>query len=296
MKKILQLVLILILLSFLVGNIASDWSTILTYWQNLKLNWLILSFVMALLIYPEGALCWYVVLKKMGIKISILKTTQIWIIANTSRFLPGSIWQYLGRVELSTKFLTRGTTILSMVVEIFFVLLASILIWMIVLPSIDFKGVNVKWVLLFLPLILLLTHPAIFKKVIKIASYFLKKKIDLIDFKLGFKEITTTLPFFMFNFVLNGLALSFLIASFTDNLKILDIVIYSGFYAFSWMIGYLSFFAPGGIGVMEVTLTILLGQNLTLPLASLVVLFYRVLLTASELIIFMIIVKLKTYE
>lgn len=294
MKKIFQLIVIIILLGFLIRSITSDWSTILTYWQNLKLNWLILSFMMALLIYPEGALGWYVILKRMRIDVPVLKVIRIWIIANTSRFLPGMIWQYIGRVELSKNILDRSSATYSMIVEIFLILLAAVLTCLITLPLINLQELEMKWVLLFLPVILILFHPVIFRKIITTLALLFKKKIDLVNFNFGSFEIISTLPYFIINFILNGLALSFLIAAFTGNLTVFNVFIYSGFYAFSWMIGYLAFFAPGGVGVTEVTLAFLLSQQMTLALSSLVVIFYRVALTMAELIIFLVFLRLRT--
>ena len=110
---------------------------------------------------------------------------------------------------------------------------------------------------------------------------------------LKITEYILVLPLFLANFILNGLALIFLVFAFTGNLEIEKLFIFSGLYALSWLVGYLSFFAPGGIGVTEVVLTLLLSLHFPLPLASSIAVIYRFLLVISEMAIFMITLKIK---
>ncbi len=71
-----------------------------------------------------------------------------------------------------------------------------------------------------------------------------------------------------------------------------SILTFSGFYAFSWVVGFLSFFAPGGLGVTEITLAYLLSFMMPLSLASSITILYRFLLTVAEFLIFSISLRL----
>lgn len=56
-------------------------------------------------------------------------------------------------------------------------------------------------------------------------------------------------------------------------------------YAFAWIVGFLSFLTPGGLGVREGLLSLLLASYMPLSQATLVALFYRVWILSTEIIL-----------
>ena len=76
------------------------------------------------------------------------------------------------------------------------------------------------------------------------------------------------------------------------NFRINHILVMGGLCAFSWAVGFLSFFSPGGVGITEITLSYLLSFFMPQLLASSVAILYRFLLTISELLLFTIALKI----
>ena len=99
-KKIIRVFVPVILILFLLQTIALNWQEALVYFKNFHTIPFIISFIVLLFIYPESALAWYMLTKKIGVKISFKGALYLWIISNTSRYIPGTIWQYIGRIEL----------------------------------------------------------------------------------------------------------------------------------------------------------------------------------------------------
>jgi hypothetical protein len=64
MKRIIKVVIPLILLGYLVYSIAKDWNIISPLVSKLNVIPLLLSFTVAIFVYPEGALCWQKILKR----------------------------------------------------------------------------------------------------------------------------------------------------------------------------------------------------------------------------------------
>lgn len=294
MKRIIKFIVPLILLGFLSFKIIQDWSTVEIYLQNFNILPLILGFLVMLTIYPEGALCWWSVLRNMGIKVRLASATRIWIISNTSRYIPGKIWQYLGRIELAKREagISRGKTIFSLMLEIFLVLIAAGVVSMVALPFVEFKIIGGGMVILLLPLSLILLHPKIANFILRLLAKVSRNKINIF-FPLSFGSTLSIFPLYILNFLINGLALYLLVVSLYGdiNISFYHILAFSGFYAFSWVVGFLSFFAPGGLGVTEITLSYLLGFLMPLSLAFSITLLYRFLLTLAELLIFGLFLK-----
>ncbi len=290
--KILKFTLPLVLLGLLIFKIISDWQTVLPLLTNLNYFFLLTSFLVMLLIYPEGALGWYMILRKAKINISLKKAIKIWIVSNTSRYIPGSIWQYISRVEMAKlkANLDRDKTLSSLLLEIFLVLTAGVLMSAFSFSSVRLEEFRIPYWIYLLPFPLLLLHPFFANKILNFLIKFLKKGKVKYQLSLSLKDTLLVFPYFLLNFILNGIALFFLIAAITGNFN-LSLSSSIGFYSLSWVIGYVTLLSPGGIGVTEVSLTFLLGLQMPIPVASLVAIVYRFLLTVAELIVFSLCLK-----
>lgn len=290
LKKVLKWLAISVLFTALLVNILNDWESVYGYLGGLSIFPLLISFFVMLIIYPEGALNFHILLKRLNSKLKFRQSFYIFIVANASRYIPGSVWQYIGRVELTKKILgqDRAKTVSVLVTEIFLLILASLITSLFFLPA---NKLNLwLWIILLVPLIFL--YPIIFPKMLKVIASITKRNYENFNMSFGFKSTLTALSFFILNFLLNGLALFFLIGAFTNDFEVWKILEYSGFYAFSWLIGYITLFAPAGIGVTEVSLSFLLSSSMPLSLASTVAIIYRFFLTIAELLTFLIAFKL----
>lgn len=292
LKKLLKVSIPLVLITLLFWNISKDWQTVVGYWENFRLAPLIFAFLFLLIDYPEGALGWHAILKKMGAGLRFGESLRIWIISSTTRYIPGSVWQYIGRVELANKAgVPRSQTIFSMSVEAFLALTAGIFVFLLIIPFVQLEQLNINFWLLLLLFPLVVFHPAVANKVIGMIAKISKKNIRRLDVNLGFRDTVSIFPLFVINFFINGIALYLLLLSLSQDLVISQILVLSGFYSLSWVFGYVALFAPAGVGVTEVSLAYLLSFSMPLSLASAIALSYRVFLTMAELLVFVFVLK-----
>lgn len=75
-----------------------------------------------------------------------------------------------------------------------------------------------------------------------------------------------------------------------------DAGILTACYAFAWIVGFLSFLTPGGLGIREGLLGLLLSSYMSVPQATLVALLCRVWMLSAELILASIAFFLNTTE
>ena len=293
MKRVIKFLLPTNLLAFLAGNVINNWHLVLEQWSAFNILPFTLCFLLMLSIYPEGSVGWYIILRKINVDIRFKNALKIWIISNTSRYIPGKIWQYLGRIELARREgIPRTKTFASLLIEVFLVLIAGIIVSVFSLSLLPLKEIDQWWMFLIIVPFLLL-HPIFSNKIIDIVSKLSRKDFGVVKVNLSFRDTILSLPWFILNFFINGLALFFLISSVSHNFAPSSIIAISGFYALSWVLGYISFFAPGGIGVTEVSLAYLLSTIMPFALASLVAILYRFLLTAAEFLVFIMVLRIK---
>lgn len=294
LKKNLKVVLPFFLLAILVWNVVSNWDEVNPYLTNFKPLPLAGSFILLFLVYPESSLAWYVLVRRSGIAVSLRKAMYIWIVSNTGRYIPGSIWQYLGRVSLGEEAgIKRGQGVVSVLAETFFVLVAGVLVSLLTLPYWNILGVTFGWWILLMLSPLFLLYPSISFWVIRLMATVTRKNFRGFKNKLNFGNSVFVLPWFILNFALNGIALFLLAESLGVDVGLKNLITFSGFYAFSWIVGYFALFAPAGIGAREASLAYLLSFSMSPSLASVIALLDRFLVTVAEAAVFVIVVKLR---
>lgn len=294
LKKGLRVIFPILIFSFLIWNIVSRWNEVLPYIQEFRVLPLLICFCFLLLIYPESAYAWNVLLRRLGIKADTKKVMYVWIISNTSRYIPGTVWQYLGRIELGQRIgIGRKEGIASVLAEVFFVMVSAAMVSLLTVHFWDFLEIENSWKLLMLIIpFLFLLHPGVALKLMKIVAKVSNKDFDPSVKKLNFKDYFSILPWFVANFIINGIALFFLTQSLGVELSFINLIEFSGFYALSWLVGYLTIIAPGGFGATEASLTFLLAFVIPLSVAAVIALLYRFLLMLAETIVFLAVHKI----
>ena len=81
-----------------------------------------------------------------------------------------------------------------------------------------------------------------------------------------------------------GLAFSIFVRSFAP-MEWIDTGVLTACFAFAWIVGFLSFLTPGGLGVREGLLSLLLSGYMPVSQATLVALFCRVWILSAELVL-----------
>ncbi|EKD90432.1 MAG: hypothetical protein ACD_31C00005G0058 [uncultured bacterium] len=296
--RILKFVIPAGLLSYLFFLVFKDWSMAYGYFQEINISYLLIALPFFLIIYPEGAFCWFVVLKYLKIKVPLSRVLSVWIISNTSRYIPGTVWQYLSRVFLSEKILKISKTdaAASTILEIFFVLSGSVIVSFFSLSILGDFDTSKLYLLFSLIILIILFYSQISKYALIFLNKIAKKNINIERFALSLLDSIKIVIFFILNFVLNGLALYLLILAFGIQFPVNYVFTISGFYAVSWLIGYISFFSPGGLGVTEVSLTYFLSLLIPLELSPIIAVFYRLFLTLAELVVFLVFLNRKEFK
>lgn len=291
--KILKIVFPLVLISFLVLNIVENWGQIVLNWHNFQSIYVFFAFLFLLIVYPEAAFSWYILLAKMGIKRKLRNVLYVWIVANISRYIPGTVWQFIGRIGLAERIIrvSKKDSGVSLLGEIFFGLAGASLMSLLSFPVWNLVKVEYIWIIVLVPLVILGFHPSVLTRIIRLIAYALKRDLGTFSFSLGFLDSLLMTFLSMSNFILNGIAIFLLLKAINISMRMEMIAVLSGFYALSWTVGYISVFAPGGIGVTEISLAYLLSSFMPFSSASLVALFYRFLLTMAEILVFLFVYR-----
>jgi len=253
----------------------------LTHVSAVKL--MLILFVM-LPIYPLSVLAWHQLVRGLGGKLTYREALAVWMLSNVARFLPGTIWQWIGRGYLANQYaVTPVQATLSIAYEIALVVVTALVVGLASLPLWPVALHLPWWISLtgLLPALFLwpTTLPAVVRLYQKVRN---QTSQDIPT--LSWRSLLSVLAVNTSQLLVNGLAIWLLLSLFAPQAAV-SILAYAGMYALTWLLGYVTLIAPGGLGVADASLAGLIAAQTSTAIGSAVALLYRALLLVSELII-----------
>jgi uncharacterized membrane protein YbhN (UPF0104 family) len=231
-----------------------------------RTNWgrvLAASALFAVFLFVFRSLVWRRLLKNFGHKLPVWASTRIWITSELARYLPGAIWQVVGRVYLAKPYGVRGSVIsTSQVMELALYLLANLMVAIGAMAFLGYKaldGYTRGWVFAgaaLVPLLSLVLHPKVFYPLAdKVLARLRKPPIQK---RMRWKSLIDMLLWNVLGLLVQGLAVYFVVSGLLD-LKLAKWWVVTGAYCLAWCAGFLAFWAPGGLGVREAVFIAAMG-------------------------------------
>jgi uncharacterized membrane protein YbhN (UPF0104 family) len=288
MKYFLKTVAFFLIVFFLVSYIIDNWNKAgeLKY----ELNWLYLSFSFLFLLVSLFFLP--LALRKivgvLGYKISIRKMCSVLFYSQIAKYLPGGIWGYVGRMYLYKKEGMSGSDASTCVIlETLLVVLSGIFVFII---SFSFLDEIPEWMpnehldeigIAVLIVMLFLIHPKTLNFLWGLVPARINKNRAL--FNYSYVSVLKPALFLVFFWLGIGGGFWLLIRSFIYlDLHLLPVT--TGIYILSWIIGFLAFFTPGGLGAREGVLVLALNMYLPVNISVIIAAAARVWWVIGELV------------
>jgi hypothetical protein len=297
-KKTVVTVIVALILIILGSVIYRNWNQIKDYDFTLDYTYLTVSFAVSIAGYFLLAVGWGLILQHLGAEIEIKRVISIWFHAQITRWLPGNIWSVASMFYL-TRGVPKATVALSALLALVLNMVAGVITmfgffywWPTRLVG-DYPLVYLVPPIAFI--ILIFVYPNILTKMYdnRLWKYILRKfgkqafLEDLPPYKLERRDMSWILLYYVLYWCVAGLGLYLFVISFSlVPLSVLPgcIVIF----ATSWIVSFLAFVAPGGIGVKESVTTVMLASYLPVGVAAVISLASRIWMILSELVCLLI--------
>jgi glycosyltransferase 2 family protein len=216
-----------------------------------------------------SAALWRSTLQRLGGRLSLATAIRIWFSSQLVRYVPGNIWHLMGRVYLTQQAgVGKQVTSMSLVFELLQSITAALLMAAVSLLFWPRQSAQGLWTLL------------------------LQRPLDWALHRTGLgsfpgislhrRDLFALLPGYCASWFAYGCGL-YLLALSIHPLPLTAIPALVGIFAIAWVVGFLSFITPSGLGVREGVLGYLLSSLMPLPVALLLALLARVWLTLAEL-------------
>lgn len=287
MNKIISFLILLAVLGFLGWKILAGWENISTLKWNFGFNDILLILFFLPLPFFFNVFAWHLVTLSQGEKISFSKNFEAWMFSNFARYLPGGIWQYPSRVFLLSKAgVSKESAVKCLILESLFVVFTGLLIVFLVFPTgqLNVSLKTVEYMLLSILSITLFFLLIKSQKFMNFVSWIFAKANRPAAFshtQISLKWVPVLVLAYFLAFLFPSVIL-FLLTKEVATLSISSIYVFIGAYAASWLLGYVAFFAPAGIGVREAALAGFLSLYMPFSVSAVVVIGLRVALFVSE--------------
>ena len=281
-----------ILLFFLVTPFVQTHTSLKEEAFEIQPYWLIVSFGMLLFYRSVYTAPFATVLSGITQRhVSFRHAFMLFHLANITRYLPGRIWGVVRLLSLSPRFgLSKTATASSLTLHVGIESALGGLLAMTLLFSKQMRdtarGILEKFsghtVLLTLAVIGLMTGILFcIPKVADHARAFLKTLVPLLG---NVRLWGNVLASHSLLWCCQGTAFFFFLKSFS-LVQWTDAGVLTACFAFAWIVGFLSFLTPGGLGIREALLSVLLANYMPAPHAVLVALLCRLWMLAAEMVL-----------
>ena len=278
-----MIIIILAVTFFIFYNLYIRWDELKQYTFSFDIMYIIFFVVIIGLFYFIAPFIWGLSLRLVGQKPKYEKILKVWHSAQLVRYIPGNVAFVLGRTEVGKKEgIPRTKNLIATSLELSLIVIACLTIF---LAYITFSATSIGYfIFILIPLGLVLLHPKIFIPIINFGLKLIKR--PKIETKIKYSKILVLFIIVLIIQLMEGIAYAFLLRAIFDyNLTFLNILKFAAIYEGAWVIGFLSFLTPSGIGVREAALSLLLEPYMPLGIAIIFSIFARICCITVEVII-----------
>lgn len=261
--RVVAQILLLLGLVFAFASLRSIWHRGQLHRLALDAPALVAACALTLVGVLACGFIWLAILRTLGLP-TRPSWAGIYFQAQLGKYIPGSLWQYASRAAIARSYgLPLRPVGISLPIEITGSAIAAGAVGLFLLGSWGLAGLGV---LVLVGLLLAAGLPLRFQ--------FAKR--------WAVRALATTFVLYVGVWMIVGTAFWFTARSLS-HVSTSDVPFYAGAFATAWLVGLVAVYAPGGLGVREAVLIVLLRHRLGSADALVVAVVYRAILTVCEL-------------
>lgn len=280
----LTVVLIVAPMALLVRNLIINWGSLQE--AAIQIRWGRMGFTLLILLVGFGLLPLGTLssLRALGSALSFSKAYYAYHASQLGKYLPGRIWIIPGRAVIMRGFgvdpILGGAGALLETYLLIVTGVVAFLPYMFLVPRDSIRQLAIIGMILSFPALLILFFPKLLNWLLGVFMKWLKR--PAVHIAYSWKQIVVMLGVYLGFWFVSGTGFYILIDSFypLNGQAFLQIV---GVLGFSWVVGFISFLTPAGIGVREGAMGFLLAPLIPDPFPALIAIASRIWWSLADL-------------
>ncbi|NLI15593.1 MAG: flippase-like domain-containing protein [candidate division Zixibacteria bacterium] len=281
LKSTIKIVLGLAAIVFMSYYLIQNWNMLQDYQWHFNIWLLLLSIVILWIALLSTVYIYQLIFRELaGARLSLKQIFRIINITNIGRYLPGKLWSVVGLIVYTSEYgINKKQTTLAVITnEVAGKASGLILGLCYFFFSDSLKGYLPAMVILLIGCMIVI-HPWVLDKIINTGLRLLKK--ETIEIKFGYWAILKFVLIFIISWLLHSLAFYALVNSMAP-IGSVNLLKFATILPLCWVIGYVILLAPGGLGVREAMLVVMLGEFLPKEVALAIAIIQRIWFTVVE--------------
>ncbi len=281
LKTIIKAVLGLVAIVFMFYYLFQNWNMLQNYQWHFNIWLLLLSMVLLGVALLSTVYIYRLIFDELaGARLSFLQTFRIINITNIGRYLPGKLWSVVGLIVYTSEYgINKKQTTLAVITNEVAGKASGLILGLCYFFFSDSLKGYLPAMIILLAGCMIIIHPWVLDKIINTGLRFLKKETIEIDF--GYWSILKFVLIFIVSWLLHSLAFYVLVNSMTP-IDSVNLIKFATILPLCWVIGYIILLAPGGLGVREAMLVVMLGEFMPKEIALAIAIIQRIWFTAVE--------------
>lgn len=283
-RRGLGIVLAVAALGFLAWTIAGEWSELRAYEWRVDGVQLAASLVALVAALAFGV--W--VLGRVLARLQPAPTRyrdllRIWFLSSLARYVPGKIWQFVGAANMARSAGLSGPVLLTaMVIHMGFTLLAAAATAAVLLPTgFDLPASSVLMLSALALAAVALVHPRVIATGLRLVPRALHAEV--LEWSGRWRDGLWLLALCVASWLATGGAFALFVDSVVE-VPLAAVPPLIGANALAFLVGYLVFLAPAGLGAREAALAVLLAPIAPTGIAAVVAVATRLWTIAGEVL------------
>ncbi len=262
-------------------SLYKNWRELASYHWHLNVFYLLGAAVALLLTFISNVGGWAAIIQRLGGPADLRKNVEVYCLAAHAKRLPGLVWYVAGRAYL---YQNEGVPVAVIVQgslwEMALLVLSGLTIYGVFQPFYwASRHVYFNYLLLaMIPISLVVAFPSVFQRILPWLWHDWHTE-HLVQVSSGNKALW--IGIYLLGWIAGGSILYFLMGAVSPvSLSLLPIC--WGFVALSGVISVFAFFLPGGVGIREISLALLLSDYIPWSVAVALALLFRVWIMVGE--------------
>jgi uncharacterized membrane protein YbhN (UPF0104 family) len=275
----LQWFIVLVAFSLMGTNLYQNWQLVQQYSWTFDPFSLTVSFACLFFAFLLLPLSTRLTMLMLDHNLPYSLSYRAYFLSQMAKYIPGGIWIVPGRVLVLRQVGVRSVaSSLGMFVELYVLVITGLMLFT---PYLILQNTVPVWLAAAINVCLLLLLGLLYTPLVpQLLNRF--TWLSSIKFKPDWHLLQLTAVLILF-WLLLGTGFFWLIKSLQEGIGIELWLPAAAAYSSAWVVGFLVFVTPGGLGVREATLAFLLVAFLPLPIATLVALMARLWWLLAEI-------------
>ena len=265
---------------FLGLGLYRNWRELAQYRWNIDYRCLLASSGIYPLTFFLTASVWSAIINCLGGFSGFRENLQLYSYSNLAKYLPGTFWYVLGRAYFyEKKGIAKSLTALGSLWELALAVFSGLVVYLLLMVCSRrvYTGPLNYLLLLLAPLGFVVLYPRGFSAALK---YLLKERAENIS-RIRPRDSLAWTALYAFAWLLGGVAF-YLQVNMIFPLPLVHLPVVASFLVISGVISHLAFIIPAGLGIREVSLSLLLSAYMPFGIAVVIALVFRLWMTLSE--------------